>query len=158
MPKFKDSTGQEWVFPRGYGELLRVREKLGVNLLNAADLSRVIQDPYEFVAVLHCLLEKQLGGKSIEQFVDLLDGDAMEAAGVAFEEAIVDFFRPGQRKAVATMLAKVRAANQQGIEMATSKLESPAMDAAIQTAIANASNAIDESLSKLNNTSGSAPA
>jgi hypothetical protein len=60
--------------------------------------------------ILYAICRGQVEERKLtkEQFLDGLRGDSLEAAQLALEQELVDFFPPGLRKMVGLMAAKIR--------------------------------------------------
>jgi hypothetical protein len=110
MHSFRDADGRAWNLDVTIPVLRRVRDALGVELLDLADpksdlFRKVARDPVLLCDMLFVLCQKAAEAESVadEQFGRALRGDALEAATDALMRAIADFF-PSGRKAILTSL------------------------------------------------------
>ncbi len=93
-----------------------------------------------------------------EQFGELLTGDVIDAATAAFVQGLIDFFPNQRRQVLKQIWAKTQKARQSLTDLATEKVDSPAMDAAIARQLQEASLEIDRKLAELGSSSGNSPA
>lgn len=106
MHSFK-AAGREWAVALTVSTFARVRDKADFDM-GGRDFQRVLgalDDQVLFGRVLWAVVEPQANGLTADQFLDALDGDALEAAYTAFVEAYIDFFPKGQRQALTDLLA-----------------------------------------------------
>lgn len=114
MASFKDIGGQAWDVHIALGDLLRVKSRLKLSLINlttedrgadqaSKDLDRLRSDLPLFCAVVFCLVSKQAEARGVteDQFADLLDGPVVIEAISAIAEELVVFTqsRPNKEKA-----------------------------------------------------------
>jgi hypothetical protein len=158
MRKFNDSEGREWSIAVNIGSAKRLKDQLQIDLLDPASLQRLSDSPYDVANALFVLCEAQAKATttSEEQFGAALSGDAIEEATDALMLEIVDFFPKRQRDALKTLLAKMDTAKQGAATLAQEKVNSPAMDQAIQRAMTQAGTQIDQLLAKVGESSGAA--
>ncbi|MGI6273729.1 MAG: hypothetical protein ACOYLD_15425 [Anaerohalosphaeraceae bacterium] len=121
MRSFTDSTGRTWTINLTIDAAKRVRDLLGINLLEpeAGDpplLTRLGTDEILLCDVIYCLIKPQADQQAItdEQFGQALGGEAILAAQKAFYEELIDFFqkrgRSDRARAVATQARMIEAA------------------------------------------------
>jgi hypothetical protein len=129
----------------------RVKNKLGLDLYGLIDrgakpLGDLLGDPCMFVDVLFVLCEEQAGKARVsdEEFGRAMAGDALELAGEAFVDALIDFF-PNAR--VRDNLRKLTAAARKLTDLSLAKVEKKLSDLDLETLA-----------EKLTNESGSLPA
>jgi hypothetical protein len=101
MARWKDCLGNEWEMRLTVADLKPLRE-LGLDASSVVTAGEKLADvlfgdPDKFCRVAHRLSRAEV---PVEQFAAGLDGPAMEAAGVALVESIIDFF-PRSRLAAA---------------------------------------------------------
>jgi len=113
MKTFKDSTGREWVLTLTLGTALKVKSKLGIDLLQpeAGDphlLSRLYTDELLLAEIICCLLEGQFEkhGVTEEDIFECFDGATLLASQKAFYEEMVDFFQKRGRADRAKAVSK----------------------------------------------------
>ena len=97
MKPFTDSQGRTWNVTVNVGAIKRVRDLLGVDLLDVANgdlLSRLADDPCLLVDVLFALCKPEADAAKVtdEDFGRGMVGDALDSgAGVLMKE-LLDFF------------------------------------------------------------------
>jgi hypothetical protein len=110
---FTDSQGRTWNVTINVSAIKRVRDILGVDLLDVANgdlLSRLADDPCVLVDVLYVLCKPDADAKGItdEDFGRGMVGGALDEASSALMKELLDFFPSAQRaKALAKMLRKM---------------------------------------------------
>ena len=117
MPKFTDRTGRVWIVELDVATLNRIRAKLEVDLYSALDdefsgLRSLLEDLPKLVDVLYLACEREAKEKNVsdEDFGRSLAGDALEDAGHALVDALIDFFP--HRKARDALQRAVRISRQ----------------------------------------------
>ena len=119
MTEFKDSEGRRWTIRLTLGDVKRVMERLGVNLLNLnqfADTSensltmRLINDDLFIAEIIAVILEKQAQGYAIENVLDLFDGATIKVAQDAFLEEFGFFFKDRQNATAEAFVREVQKA------------------------------------------------
>jgi hypothetical protein len=118
MPQvFCDNANRKWSLAINTATIKRVKEMMGVNLLDVVGgklMDKIASDPALFADILFVLVKPQADalGVSDVDFGESLAGDEIEAASLAFIQALVDFFPKGRRevlgKAIAAGLEKAR--------------------------------------------------
>lgn len=157
-----DSSGRRWSTAVNVNVARRVKDQLGVDLLDAFDgklLGRLADDPVLLVDTLYLVCKPQADERDVDDtgFAELLVGDTIEQAASALVRGIVDFF-PQDRGAVLERLWNATTQTRtQATRLATDKLDSPQMEAAMKTALTKAESEIDQRLTELGDTSGSLP-
>jgi len=141
MKTFNDAAGRTWTISLTLGTAARVRDVLGIDLLQpeVGDpplLTRLGTDELLLGGVICCLLAGQFeANKVTEQEVrDAFDGNTLLAAQQAFYEELIDFFRGRGR----TDRAKAVAAQARVIEAAVKAVEARIDALDIDEAIAGA--------------------
>lgn len=135
MHLFKDSESTEWQLCLTLGSVKRVRDLLGVDLLNpdhpvkdgAADrplITCLDTDLLMLCDVIYALCKPQADerGVSDEQFGGRLGGDAILAAHHALFAELADFFRGAGRRDLVTLITKQMAIVEAGITAAENKI------------------------------------
>ena len=117
MSAFADSAAREWTLRLDYAKARRLRETCGLDFVDfdglMAAFAKIDSSRDLFVQVLAELLIVQIETRNVtvEQFWEGLGGDSFEAARVALEECVVNFFPPREREtlqAALTMQAMLR--------------------------------------------------
>lgn len=161
--QWTDMRGRVWSTELTVGTIARVRQLAGVNLLAILEDTRVLDqlldDPVAFASTLWAVSKPQAVERGIdeEQFAELLVGEVTAQAVTALVEGILGFFQPPRRDLLRQVWTKIRAARTAAVELSRTKVDSPALDQAIQQALAAASTAIDQRLSALGKSSTNSP-
>ncbi|HBR19450.1 MAG: hypothetical protein A2Y13_04300 [Planctomycetes bacterium GWC2_45_44] len=121
MKAFTDNAGKTWSVAMTIDSVKRVRDLLGVNLVEPEAgepplLTRLGTDEILLCDVVYCLIKPQadaLGVTDVD-FGRALGGDAILAAQTALYEELVDFFqkrgRPDRARAVAAQKTMIEMA------------------------------------------------
>ena len=141
MKTFKDNAGRSWTVSVTVDAVKRVRSLVGINLLDAIDgnlIERLVGDPVLLCDVLFALCRPEADrlGVSDEAFGQAMAGDALEHATSALLEELVDFFPNPKRRLLAKALGKLRSVEARAVQVAERRLESPELEAQIETALA----------------------
>jgi len=123
MKTFTDSAGRSWTIALNIDAAKRVRDLLGVNLLEPEKgdpplLMRIGTDEILLCDCIYCLCKPQADQQNVtdEQFGAALGGEAILAAQTAFYEELIDFFRQRGRsdraRAVQTQMEMINLAIQ----------------------------------------------
>ena len=128
MKSFKDVNGKDWIISINVGSIKRVRDLLGINLLDCIKsnlIDDLKSDPITLVDVLYCLVKEQAdkAGISDINFGEAMAGDALEQATDAFLEELINFFPSQKRGLLAKAMDKVREAEKVAMERAEKQLE-----------------------------------
>lgn len=93
MARFTDREGRDWVLRIDVWGIKQVRERTGFDISGLPQRAEALTDPVLFSQVLWILCEDQAKAKGIDEkaFLQGLDGDSLDAADPAFEEAFLDF-------------------------------------------------------------------
>lgn len=121
MREFRDCAGRKWNLSLTLGSAMRLKEKMGIDLLQPEQgdpplLTRLGTDELLLGEVLCSLLEQQFDDLkvTVEQVRDSFDGETLMQAQKAFYEELSDFFqhrgRPDRAKAVAAQAKVIQAA------------------------------------------------
>ena len=112
MAKFTDAEGRAWTLRIVHSHVARIKDAVGVSLYHLfdnqlRDLAALMGDPDKLVCVAWILVEAAAEKLCVtpESFGGSLDGNALEAMGEAFLEALADFF-PNRREALLRLAAK----------------------------------------------------
>ncbi len=156
-----DSSGNSWSCTITVSTVKRVQQLTGINLMEAFEglLMTLADDPVQLANVLYVVCKPQADERKItdEQFGELLAGDVIESATAAFVQGLIDFFPNQRRQVLKQIWAKTQKARQALTDLATEKVDSPAMDAAIANQLQQASQEIDRKLAELGSSSGNSP-
>ena len=117
MRSFKDSTGRLWEISVTAAAMARVKGLVGVNLAGLfgdgmKPYAEFLDDPIARANAIYAICKPQCDAKNVtdEQFGEALGGDAMEAATMALQEELIDFFPKSKRDPLRKMMAKIRTA------------------------------------------------
>src|SRR4051794_668325 len=117
MPSFNDAMGRTWNLNLTIGRCREIRDTSGIDFgdtKNGGGFLELAVNTEKFVQVLWILIEKQADALKVtpDDFAESLDGDALDRAGEALNEAIVRFspavMRPAMEKAINKTLATCR--------------------------------------------------
>ena len=139
MPQFTDSHGNGWSLPITIGTAKRVKERLGVDLVQPLDgdpplLTRLSTDLIFLCDLLYvcCLPQAEERNISDEAFAECLAGDTLHAAHGALMEGLVDFFHQLHRPEVVAAIERQREVVRRAVELAEATLRSDEFDARIE--------------------------
>ncbi len=113
MKTFTDSAGRAWTLVVNVSAIKRVRDVLGVDLLDVANgelLSRLADDPCVLVDVLFALCKPEADAKGVsdEDFGRGMVGAVLDEASAALMRELLDFFPSAQRaRALGRMARKI---------------------------------------------------
>ena len=105
MAKFTDMHGQEWEVALDIEVAREVRKRLRVNLLVVEGVNQLAADPILLVDALYLLCEAQCKARKMTDvdFGRSLGGQALQDAGDAIVDALLDFSPPRQREILQQM-------------------------------------------------------
>jgi hypothetical protein len=129
MTPFTDKDGREWPVVVNVGALRRVRDTLGVDLMDVAGgdlLERLADDPVILVNVLYvlCRAEADARGVTDEDFGRAMVGGVLDDAASALFKELLAFFPSGPRARALARLATLLKARQQAATEMAAALES----------------------------------
>ena len=113
MKAFTDTQGRAWALVVNVSAIKRVRDVLGVDLLDVANgelLSRLADDPCVLVDVLFVLCKPEADAKGVsdEDFGRGMVGVVLDEASAALMRELLDFFPSTQRaRALGKMARKI---------------------------------------------------
>ena len=127
MKPFTDSQGRTWNVTVNVGAIKRVRDVLGVDLLDVANgdlLSRLADDPCLLVDVLFVLSKPEADAKGItdEDFGRGMVGGVLDEASAALMKELLDFFPSAQRARALGKMARKLEAQQAAVAEAAAAL------------------------------------
>ncbi len=167
MKTFNDNAGRTWTVAVNVDAIKRVKGLTDINLLDVASgkskdlLGQLSSDPILLCDVLYALCKPETDSRQVsdEDFGRAMGGDAIDHATTALLEELVGFFPQAKRRVLDKALRKLQTLEARVIDVAERKLDSPAIDRAMEEAMA----AIDQELDALalprrNNSSGNSPA
>ncbi|MBN2559918.1 MAG: hypothetical protein JXQ75_03185 [Phycisphaerae bacterium] len=141
MHTFVDTKNRTWNLSLTLGAAKRVRDLLGINLLEpeAGDpplLTRLGTDPILLLDVIYCLVEPQAqkDGVSDVEFGESLGGDAVLQAQQALYEELIDFFRRSGRTDRAEALATQQRVIALAIQRTLTEIEGMDLEASLAQA------------------------
>ena len=130
MQTFIDSTNRSWSLNLNLGVALKVRDRLGVDLLqpelgNPPLLDRLGTDEMLLGQIICILLENQFKNYNVtsDDVMSAFDGATILAASDAFFKELVDFFRRRGRTDRARAVEKQRTMIAAGIKIVESRLD-----------------------------------
>jgi hypothetical protein len=129
MKTFNDSQGRTWSVVINVSAIKRVRDVLGVDLLDVASgdlLSRLADDPCVLVDVLFALCKAEADAKGVtdEDFGQAMVGGVLdEASGVLMKE-LLDFFPSAQRARALGRMARKIVEQEAAVAEATAAIQS----------------------------------
>lgn len=131
---FTDKDGRNWSLALNVGILRRVRNNLGVDLLDVAKGNtetwfEVKTDPELLCNILYSICEKQCEKYNLTDldFSEIFDGEAIENAVIALQEAILSFSPASRRMYVRQMMLKTEKLEQDAMDLVLEQVESPGM-------------------------------
>ena len=144
MKTFIDNAGRTWTVSVTVAAVKRVKDLLGVNLMDAIEgklLERLANDPVLLCDVVYviCKSEADAAKVSDEDFGRAMAGDALDRATVAFMEDLVSFFPAGRRRLLAKAMEKLKALEQRVLEAAEARLDSGEAERLIEAELARPS-------------------
>jgi hypothetical protein len=99
VQEFKDAKGRSWKIPKlTIGIIEDVQDATGVNIYQAVEdggsIATLLVQPFKLVGILWALCSEQASALKVNarDFGRGLDAEAVEKAGEALVEALVDFF------------------------------------------------------------------
>ena len=150
MRSFRDTKGRTWKVELNVRQMKRVRDALGVDLVNviearrdgtvAADtLERVANDPVLLADILWvlCAGEAKAAGVTDDDFGSALAGDSISEATRAFLDELVDFFPGARRLFLRKAVDLARKCEAEGEEALKAALESPGLAERLKTSLSS---------------------
>lgn len=131
MSHFVDRNQKQWSIELNVGTINTIRREVGIDLLDlfnptkGPDVISRISDPFALVEILALAINKDM---TPEEFAQLFDGDAIDRAREALQEAIADFYPSRQRPLLAKVMSKRREVESKATELAMVLLDDPATD------------------------------
>lgn len=130
MKNFSDTQGHTWSIILNIGTVKKVRDRLGINLLQPGDgdpplLTRLATDPILLGDVIAVLIEKQfdLYKVTADNIYEFFDGETMKNGESAFFEELELFFRNNGRTDQALATKKLVEAKTTDIKAIEAKIE-----------------------------------
>jgi hypothetical protein len=148
MHQFKDNQGRAWKVALNGWQLKKLKEQLDFDARDHQSIMQAAGDPVLLVNVLYLLCEEQATEANIsdKQFGEAMSGDAIDDAAEAYLAESIDFFPRSQRPALTKVLATVKDYQTRATELATEKLQSPAMTTLVAKAIEEAGQKLESLL------------
>src|SRR5262245_20018284 len=133
MKTFNDNLGRAWPVAINVECIKRVKSLLGINLLDAIEgklLEQLVSDPVLLCDCVYAICKPEAEARQVsdEDFGRAMAGDAIDHATTALLEELVDFFPSGKRQVLAKALAKLKNLEAKAVDLATKRLEDPALD------------------------------
>ena len=136
MKPFTDASGRTWELTVVVSAVRRVRDLLGVDLMDVAGgdlLERLADDPVLLVDMLYVLVKPQADAKGVsdEDFGRAMVGGVLDEATSALMKELLDFFPSAQRaRALGKMARKIEAQQAAVTEAAAALATIPAAQTA----------------------------
>ena len=120
MVEFKDSEGRRWTFRLTLGDVKRVMDTLGVNLLNLSQFAdngadsitaRLISDDLFVAEIIGVILAPQAEKYGVD-VMSILDGATMKAAQEAFLDEFAFFFKDRENATAAKFVDEIKKARE----------------------------------------------
>jgi len=113
MREFSDSKGKVWRISITIGSVMRVKSKLGIDLLQIEKgdtplITRLWEDELLMAEILACLMGEQLGDKPDTEIYEGFDGQTILKATTCFYDELIDFFQKSTRTDRAGIVEKQR--------------------------------------------------
>jgi len=145
MKPFTDSQGRMWNVTVNVGAIKRVRDLLGVDLLDVANgdlLSRLADDPCLLVDVLFVLCKPEADAKGVgdEDFGRGMVGGVLDEASAALIKELLDFFPSAQRALALGRMARKIVEQEAAVAEAAEMLKPLAAEALAKAAGASSGN------------------
>ena len=121
MQEFRDSEGRRWTLRLTLGDVKRVMEELGVNLLNLSQFAdssegsvtmRLINDDLFVAEIVAIILKEQADGYAVKDVLNQFDGATMKRAQDAFLAEFAFFFKERQNASAEAFVEEVRKAKE----------------------------------------------
>ena len=148
MKTFTDSRGRAWEVELNIRQMKRVRDTLGIDLVNVISaardgsvstdtLERVANDPILLVDILWVLCEGQAkpAGVTDDDFGSSLAGDSISDATRAFLDELVDFFPGARRLFLKKAVDLARKYETENLEVLEKALASPEFEERLKTSL-----------------------
>jgi len=156
MNVFKDNAGREWNVSITIGSIMRVKEMLGIDLMELANgdaklITDLQTDDILFGQVIYVICKPQADELGIKDknFYDAMAGDDLDQAMKVFLDGLVSFFRsPKIRALVKTMVDQANKSMDLGIDIITTKVQSKKMDTLLQKGLSDMEKQMDDSIEK----------
>jgi hypothetical protein len=149
-----DHTGRHWDFSLKYSDRKRLKAE-GIDLFDAEQIKKLFFNPVDTLELIaECVRGLWDPELAYVEFTDLMthDGNSLDAATLAFQVALADFFLRLGQKQTAVLVERAYQAAQQITEasVARIKVRSPAMVSKIhEQTIARLDREIDAALKKV---------
>ncbi len=138
MKTFKDNANHDWNISINIGSAMRVKDKLGIDLLQPESgdpplLTRLGTDEMLLAQVIATLLESQFESQKVDEdrIYQCFDGPTFARAHQAFYEELIDFFQKRGRDDRAKAVEKQMRMIEAGVKAARTKIDGIDVDATI---------------------------
>lgn len=115
MGSFKTTDGAAWTVAVNVGTVKRVREATGIELLSivsdSSTIASLFADCVKLAEVVAAVIAPELkaAGKTVDDFLSVIDGSVMEVATEALLREVANFSREPQRTLLLRAIDKVMA-------------------------------------------------
>lgn len=139
--EFADLAGRTWRFKITVGLARRLKSERGLDIFAALSgkmFQELAAEPLALCDLIWWLIADQAAAAAVDEaaFWEQVDDSVLDAALFALFEAIVRFFRPDKQAPLRAVLAKLRAADKKQVAALAALAGSPALDAKIETLLA----------------------
>lgn len=110
---YTDANNRRWDVRINVAAIERCRESAGVDLLNLNSFKALADDPVKLVKALYAVCDPESQNVTPEQFSDGLRGEALESAGDALVDAMIEFFPPARGKKLRTLVDAAKKATEE---------------------------------------------
>lgn len=152
MKSFTDSKGQIWEVAIDANAVKRVRGLVGVDLMTIVDpednlFMRFQADPILIIDAIYAIVKPQADALNItpEEFGRRISGEIIDAAALAMEESLINFFPPRKQGWMRTLHEKVRQLQEKASSRVSTMISSGKMDAMVTKEL----DRIEENLDRL---------
>lgn len=154
MSEFKDSKNRTWRLDPVVGTIKRIRDEIGVNVLDLGDskstlMVRLYQEPWLLCDILFAACKPQMDAAKVtsQEFGECLGGDLLGAALDALQNMLVSFSSGGRRDLLQKIFDKSHEVEAMTHQMAIDRLDNPDLISRIRT---QAGERLDQMLDQAN--------
>lgn len=131
MAKFSDGVGREWELAITFGHIGPLKRDAGLDLERPntdAFMNVLYSSPFGLVNAVWVLIQKQAATLTKDDWLESMGSEALDAAGDALMEALVDFIHRRRSASVKAKLPELMAA----VDKAHAKAADAAMTSALK--------------------------
>jgi len=132
MHSFTDNNDRTWAIEITVSAIKRVKAVLDIDLLAGGKIfERIADDPVLLCDLLFVLCRADTTVTD-EDFGQAMAGDVLDAASLAFMEALADFFPSRRRALMHKTIAKIDDLQVIAMDVVEAKLDSPSLEAKLR--------------------------